>query len=66
MLKITSLLLGLLTVITILPNLAMAATDLPQVPDNLQVPSDRQLLLKAPAQGSQIYICRQSKNNESQ
>jgi hypothetical protein len=66
MFKLTSLLLGLLTVITILPNRAMAATDLPQVPDNLQVPSDRQLLLKAPAQGSQIYICRQSKNNESQ
>jgi Protein of unknown function (DUF3455) len=64
MLKFTSLVLGLLTVIAIAPNQAMAATDLPQVPDNLQVPIDQKLLLKAPAQGSQIYICRANKESQ--
>lgn len=61
MLKLTSFLVGLLTVISIAPNRVMAATDLPQVPENLRVPTQQQLLLKAPAQGSQIYICRANK-----
>jgi Protein of unknown function (DUF3455) len=64
MLKFTSLLLGLLTVIAIVPNRVMAATDLPQVPENLQVPTEQQLILKAPAQGSQIYICRANKESQ--
>jgi hypothetical protein len=38
----------------------------PQVPQSLQVPSDRQIVLKVAAQGSQIYTCRQQPDNRSQ
>ncbi len=40
--------------------------DDPQVPKNLQVPDQQRLLLKAAAQGSQIYICHQLADNQSQ
>jgi hypothetical protein len=33
-------------------------TDVPQVPDPLQVPSGQSLILKTYAKGNQIYVCR--------
>jgi Protein of unknown function (DUF3455) len=63
MLKLTSLALGLLTVMTIAPQArVMAESDYPQVPTNLEVPAEQKLLLKAPAEGTQIYTCRQAKD----
>ena len=38
----------------------------PQVPQNLQVPTEQKLLIKTAAQGSQIYICSQRPDNRSQ
>jgi hypothetical protein len=37
----------------------------PDVPDNLQVPQDQSLILKAVAKGSQIYICKAKVDNSS-
>jgi FtsP/CotA-like multicopper oxidase with cupredoxin domain len=63
MLKLTSLALGLLTVMTIAPPArVMAESNTVPVPGNLEVPSAQKLLLKAPAQGTQIYTCRQVKD----
>ncbi len=63
MLKLTSLALGILTIMTIAPQArVMAESDYPQVPTNLEVPAGQKLLLKAPAEGTQIYTCRQAKD----
>ncbi|HEY9769947.1 MAG TPA: DUF3455 domain-containing protein [Coleofasciculaceae cyanobacterium] len=40
--------------------------DNPQVTKNLQVPTGQQLILKAEAQGAQIYTCNQDTNPGSQ
>jgi hypothetical protein len=37
----------------------------PDIPDNLQVPQDQSLILKAVAKGSQIYICKAKVDNSS-
>jgi Protein of unknown function (DUF3455) len=37
-----------------------------QIPKNLQVPTGQKLLLKAAAEGTQIYTCRQVTDKESQ
>jgi hypothetical protein len=67
MLKLTSLALGLLTVMTLAPQArVMAESDYPQVPKNLQVPTGQKLLIKSPATGTQIYTCRQVADKGSQ
>ncbi len=63
MLKLTSLALGLLTIMTIAPQARVIATsDYLQVPKNLAVPAEQKLLLKVPAEGTQIYTCGQVKD----
>jgi hypothetical protein len=42
------------------------ANDNPQIPKKLQVPTDRQLVFKSAARGSQIYICQQMSADRSQ
>lgn len=43
------------------------ASQVPEnLPENLQVPTEQQLLLKAAARGSQIYVCEQLVDKKSQ